>query len=256
MKNSESGEFFVTLDIDWAPDYVIDHVAQQLIDVGVRATWFVTHASPAVDRLRKSGDQFELGIHPNFLPGSTHGTTPESVLSHVTSLVPDAVSLRTHSVVQSGTLTRLIAEETQIQIDSSYFLPHMPQLRPIPYECAGRVLCRLPFFWADDYELALAQSNWGVDRLAHVPGHKVMLFHPIHVYLNSFDSQGYDAAKRQVSHLANASPSLLNQYVQKGEGTGQFFGALLQLLTRQATSRRLCDLVDERATRQPSGAAA
>lgn len=34
----------ITLDIDWAPDFVIDAVAEQLVQAGVWATWFVTHA--------------------------------------------------------------------------------------------------------------------------------------------------------------------------------------------------------------------
>ena len=63
----------LTLDTDWAPDFVIDFVAKQLVAYQVRATWFVTHASPAVERLSQHSDLFELGIHPNFLPGSTHG---------------------------------------------------------------------------------------------------------------------------------------------------------------------------------------
>ncbi|HET7110393.1 MAG TPA: hypothetical protein VFI41_05940, partial [Gemmatimonadales bacterium] len=33
-----------TLDVDWAPDCVIDHVAEELRQAGVPATWFVTHA--------------------------------------------------------------------------------------------------------------------------------------------------------------------------------------------------------------------
>ena len=90
----------ITLDIDWAPDHVIDRIAAQLIDARVRATWFVTHQSPAIDRLRARPDLFELGIHPNFLNQSTHGETPAEVLAHCMALVPDARSMRTHSLVQ------------------------------------------------------------------------------------------------------------------------------------------------------------
>ncbi len=66
----------ITLDVDWAPDFMIDAAAQALVDREVKATWFVTHASPAVERLREHPDLFELGIHPNFLAGSSHGATP------------------------------------------------------------------------------------------------------------------------------------------------------------------------------------
>ena len=81
----------ITLDVDWAPDHAIDAVAGHLIERDVRATWFVTHASPAIDRLRDRPDLFELGIHPNFAPGSTQGETPDAVLDHCMAIVPEAL---------------------------------------------------------------------------------------------------------------------------------------------------------------------
>ena len=68
---TDAAEIALTFDIDWAPDWAIDLTAGILREREVRATWFVTHESPAVDRLREDSELFELGIHPNFLPGST-----------------------------------------------------------------------------------------------------------------------------------------------------------------------------------------
>src|ERR1017187_7044133 len=94
----------LTLDIDWAPDFVIDFAADLLIRRRVKATWFVTHSSPAVDRLRDHPELFELGIHPNFLPGSSQGKTVAEVLSFCRACVPEARSMRTHALVQSSGL--------------------------------------------------------------------------------------------------------------------------------------------------------
>jgi len=33
----------LTLDIDWAPDWMIEKVAEMLLKYGVKATWFATH---------------------------------------------------------------------------------------------------------------------------------------------------------------------------------------------------------------------
>ena len=60
-------DLVLTLDMDWAPDCAIDFVSEELVSREVRATWFVTHASPAVHRLREHPELFELGIHPNNL---------------------------------------------------------------------------------------------------------------------------------------------------------------------------------------------
>jgi hypothetical protein len=183
-------ELVVTLDVDWAPDGMIDAVAEQLAVAGVPATWFVTHASPAVERLRAHGG-FELGIHPNFRPGSTHGRTPEAVLDHVMGLVPEAVSARAHGVVQSGELLHLLAERTPVRIDSTTFLPGMAHVRPLAQVTPHGTLVRVPFVWSDDY--APLTGDWGWDELLARPGLQVVLFHPVHVCENPDAARAFAA---------------------------------------------------------------
>ena len=149
-------ELVLTLDVDWAQDALIDAVAARLAAAGVPATWFVTHASPAIERLREQ-PLFELGIHPNFRPGSTHGDTPEAVLDHVMALVPEAVSSRSHGVVQSGRLLHLLVERTPVRIDSTTFLPDVAGVRPVPQRTPHGTLMRVPFVWSDDYAGARAR---------------------------------------------------------------------------------------------------
>jgi hypothetical protein len=173
-------ELVVTLDVDWAPDEQVDAVAGRLADAGVPATWFVTHASAALERLRARGELFELGIHPNFRPGSTHGSTPAEVLAHVMALVPEAVSARSHGVVQSGALLHELKARTPVRIDSTTFLPDMPGVRPLVQHTAAGTLVRVPFVWSDDYEpLRPRPTDW--DELLARPGLQVVLFHPARV---------------------------------------------------------------------------
>ena len=136
----------ITLDIDWAPDYAIDFAANLLIEAQVRATWFVTHNSPAVDRLRQHPNLFELGIHPNFLPGTTHGKTEAEILSHCMGLVPQSSTVRTHGLVQWSNLLEKIIDETSVKVDVSLFLPHATALEPLVYYWEnGKELIRLPY---------------------------------------------------------------------------------------------------------------
>ena len=150
---SSDTDCVLSLDLDWAPDAAIDAVAQILVESGVPATWLVTHASPAVDRLRDHGDLFELGIHPNFLPGSTHGSTTAEVLDHCMALVPDAVTMRTHALVQSTPILSEVLERTPIRVDLSLFLPRASGIEPVEYRWRERSLVRLPYVWEDDVEL-------------------------------------------------------------------------------------------------------
>jgi hypothetical protein len=166
----------LTLDVDWAPDALVDAVASRLVAAGAPATWFVTHASPALERLRARPDLFELGIHPNFRPGSSHGETPAEVLDHVMALVPEALSSRAHGVVQSGELLHELVRRTPVRIDSTTFLPDLPDAPLVTQRTPYGDLLRVPFTWSDDHE---PLSPW--DRYLGEPGLKVVLFHPTRV---------------------------------------------------------------------------
>ena len=89
----------ITLDCDWAPDFVIKYVAGILTERKVKATWFITNDFPFLDELKKN-PLYEIGIHPNFAQKSTQGQNPDSILTNLKSLVPESKSLRTHSLIQ------------------------------------------------------------------------------------------------------------------------------------------------------------
>jgi hypothetical protein len=52
--------FAITLDTDDTPDAAIDFTADLLAAHAVKATWFVQHESPAIERLARRGELFEL----------------------------------------------------------------------------------------------------------------------------------------------------------------------------------------------------
>lgn len=160
----------LTLDIDWAPDAAIDFVREMLVAHGARATFFVTHASPAVDRLRERPDLFELGVHPNFLEGSSHGRSFEDVLAYCMQLVPDAISVRTHALVQSTPLYATLLRTTPLRLDTSIHLPHARQVEPVEYQWAGTTLLRVPYVWEDDLEMLRDQPDWAMHRVLDAGG--------------------------------------------------------------------------------------
>jgi len=236
----------LTIDIDWAPDFTIDFVAEQLIARQVRATWFVTHMSPAIARLNQYPNLFELGIHPNFLSGSTHGDTPDAVLRHCISLVPEASSVRTHFLFQSTLLLRQILTQSSITTDVSLFLPGTPYIRPVEWLCRRGTLLRIPYFWADDFEMERNLPCWRLaPHLGVGQGLKVFAFHPIHVYLNSADIEIYQTLKHRVPKISEASPHVLNTYVQTGEGTCALFKEVIAHLAAQGHSVCIQDIYNQ-----------
>ena len=233
----------ITLDIDWAPDAAIDATADLLRDKKVPATWFVTHRSPAVDRLAADPDLFELGIHPNFLSGSTHGSAPADVLRHCMELVPEARAMRTHALVQSTPILEQVLTTTPIAVDVSLFLPRATGLDPVDYQWKGHSLLRVPYFWEDDVEMVRHCPSWDPAPLLDPEEDlRVFAFHPIHVALNSADMEPYEALKRSVQPLQAVSPSDLAKHTHHGSGSGTLFRALVNLLEQSGEAVRICDI--------------
>lgn len=227
----------ITLDVDWAPDFAIDYAAEMLVRAGVRATWFVTHDSPATRRLRDHPGLFELGIHPNFLPGSTHGANEDEVLRHCMSLVPGARVMRTHGLVQTSNLLLKVVEQTSVRVDASLLLPHGRGLAPVAYHWgSGRHLVRVPYMWEDDFEALRPAPRWDLHALIDEwDGLAVLDFHPIHVYLNSSDMTAYGKVRR-LGHLSALVEAVVKKHVCVGAGAGTAFrSAIARMQGRQAT---------------------
>src|SRR2546422_593197 len=106
---------------------MIRRVADQLVSSEVRATWFVTHDSPILADLRRER-LFEVGIHPNFMPESTQGRSQGEVISRLKAMMPEAKTLRTHSLFQSEPLLAELCEAHGFEIDCSVFQQGVPHL--------------------------------------------------------------------------------------------------------------------------------
>ena len=120
----------LTIDIDWAPDFAIQEMADILTEKDVKATWFVTHDSAVIRRLLEYKDIFEFGLHPNFLENSTQGSSYREIMDYVHNILPDSRIIRTHALVQSTKLLSMVINEYSINTDVSLFLPLSPDITP------------------------------------------------------------------------------------------------------------------------------
>ena len=208
---------FLTFDIDWAQDDIIINIAEQLVEAKIKSTWFVTHDTPILNFFRSHQNLFSLGIHPNFLKGSTQGNSEEEIISNLMTFVPEAKVIRTHGVFQYGKLLSKIVNLTSIRIDSSIFLPEMKNIEAVEHLTPYGIMKRLPIFWADDYELLKEKSEWQPSKYFLFPGYKIFLFHPIHIFLNSSSMKEYNDYKDDKSIFFN----------NENMGTNIFFNRLL-----------------------------
>ena len=238
------------LDVDWAPDFVIDDVVKILETYRVKATWFITHNSPILDKLQRMDALFELGIHPNFLPGTTHGNTHEEIIDHCLSIVKDANCIRSHAYSQSSLLYKFIAENTGLNIDASVFAPHTPDLRVIKYFVGNRYLYRVPVYWEDSNEMKIPDIQWEFNNLpVSEKGLQVFAFHPIHIYLNTFNISQYRELRVDFPDLLHADPAMLMAERQSAQrGVRDFFIEFVQSMSEEQGSLTLSELVEKNRT--------
>lgn len=226
--NERRSVYVLTFDIDWAPDWMIAQCMEICDAARIPAIYFVTHRSDILDDMKKCSG-IELGIHPNFLPRSSHGASMELVLDHCLDIVPDARVMRTHSLVQSSRLLHFIEKETLIESDMSLFIPFAHDLRPsrIFFETGSRGLRRFPYYWEDD--LAACWPGWQWDSRFNWPtGLKIFDFHPIHVALNMKSMESYAALKQSSDKpLSAIKEADLAPFMNHEAGTRTFLQQLL-----------------------------
>lgn len=222
----------VTLDVDWAPDAVLQSVVGTLERYGVPATFFATHESETLQGLDR--DQFEIGLHPNFNDAGGDFRTP---LASLVELYPEAMGARSHSLfISSRILEHYI--DLGLSYEANTFLWRHPHLQPV---MRFPSLLSIPFNWSDDKLLEL-QLGWRLDEVPlGAPGLRVLNFHPIHVFMNTRHTAHYAEYKPHYQ-----DPEALEAFVNRdAPGPGTLFEEVLGELAsggyRLATHAQLCE---------------
>jgi hypothetical protein len=216
------GKTILTFDIDWACDEVIEETIDLVEQAKTPATWFITHDSPVLGRLR-ANPVFELGIHPNFLflldGDGRNGRNAEEVLDRLLTIVPEAKSVRCHSLVQSGRLLQLFAKKG-LTHDCNAFIPARSAIELKPW-VAWFDIIQVPYGWEDDF--TAATNAWDDGTPPADSGLEGFDFHPIHVFLNTESLDRYEATRD-----LHREPALLLDKRHRGYGTRT---ALLEVLS-------------------------
>ena len=220
----------ITLDVDWAPDFILEYVSDLLITNNIKSTWFITHKSKYIDHL-KQNKHIELGIHPNFLENSTQGKTNDEILKNLKAIVPNSISVRTHALSQS-THQMMIFQKYGLKIDLSLLLYKTKNLEPHYNPMYN--LYRIPYFWEDDVEMSESNPDWSIKKISRFIGLKVYDFHPIHIFLNSPNLDRYNKFKSDIQ-LEKVNEVNIKKYVNSGVGTRTFFLDLINELKKGET---------------------
>ena len=223
----------LTFDIDWAPDWCIAACRDICIEKNVKATFFVTHPSAVISELIDD-DHFEIGIHPNFLANSSHGSEPAEIIETCLELSPDAKSMRTHALVQSTPILTMVSENyQQIDTDVSLFLPHLTNLEPVDFYFGenGRRITRLPYYWEDDVAAEWPGWDWHGGPPPST-GLRIFDFHPTYVGLNMKKLAPYLKLKQRLAGrpLFQATQEDFEDLINHGTGDRDFLKRVIDSL--------------------------
>lgn len=190
---------FLTFDFDWASDEVLKDTINIIERESISATLFVTHETRLLDLLHRN-PAVELGIHPNFNEVTTNTyslNNVDSIIQSLKKIVPEAVSIRSHSLVQSSKLLDAFYQKG-LMYDVNMLIPAHSGIELHPYRHWNGMI-RVPFFWEDDVHCIHVKEgmepDWNVARFLDRPGLKVFNFHPIHVFLNTESLRRYEISK-------------------------------------------------------------
>ncbi len=216
----------ITLDVDWAPDFVLEFVLELLLKYNVKATFFATHDSSLLRGIDKN--HFEVGIHPNFNGELDH----EKIIDQLLAFYPKAKGERSHSLFQSSHLIKLLKKKG-IKYEVNTYLPLCENIRLVNYNG----ILKIPFYWEDDTNFVHWQKYSLLDYALSKKGLKIFNFHPIHIYLNTNSQDQYALAKKGVH---NCDREHLDGLIFRGAGTRSFFVELLEYLKNNNMGRINC----------------
>ncbi|MBO8234247.1 hypothetical protein HA151_06925 [Prochlorococcus marinus XMU1419] len=235
-KDSWASKIFLSFDIDWAHDLIVEDTINLIFGVSkdIKATWFITHQSKILEKLRKNKN-FELGIHPNFnnllLNKSSTNIDQSTILREIINIVPEAKSVRSHSMMQSSRLLDLF-KKYGLRYDVNHFIPNFVEANLKPFKHWNGI-CKVPYCWEDDIHIAYQDENiieMSPSEIANdknIFNLKVFDFHPIHIFLNTESLKRYEE-----SRSLHDNPKELIKYRYKGYGTRDRFLDLINLIAK------------------------
>lgn len=229
----ESPIFCFTSDIDWASEEIIQYSHRLLPSNDLKLTYFNTHQSPFLNKLNQS-NQIKMLIHPNFLPGSSHGSSFKEVIDYCLNLVPHADGFRSHRYFEVNDIMDDFAKRG-FKFVSNHCTQCEVAIKPLQHRSG---LLSIPIFLEDGGYLLMDPAlnfNDLIPRL-ETPGLKVINFHPAHIAFNtphfSYTRSIKDSMSRETWNHLDTS------HIQKVEYKGLGIRNIIQQIIEFALNKK------------------
>lgn len=232
-----SDMIFLTVDIDWASDEMINLTLDLFEPYDVPVMFFATHESVILERIRKNPN-WDLGIHPNFnflLDGDfRYGANVEEVVDYYMNIVPDAKIFRSHCVVQGSKITDAFVARN-LKAECNHFIPYNINTYVPAWNFWSGSLIQIPYSWQDNTAVT---DKWPLDvsDILKSKSLKIFDFHPVHIYLNTSDMRDYEAFK--------SNSKIGAEMKDNGRGIRDYLCDLLQYAEFKKDKMQLCEGVN------------
>jgi hypothetical protein len=226
----------ITIDLDWACEPAVEETLDFLQNRGIRPTVFITHRS---SRVESSLNEIDVGLHPFFDPGSSHGSTISKTVEYVMNLPHNLPAFRCHRYAICNASKQAMSAAGMFI--SSNVCTDLEIVKPFRDRFG---MLEVPIFLEDGGYLWLKRSldiNESLSKTILEPGAKVITIHPMHFALNTPYFAYMSDIKQSMSREAwgSMSKSVLSTLRWKGQGIRDFLVELLQI---QSTISSLRDI--------------
>lgn len=192
-----SKDIFLTFDMDWANDGVLEDFLTLIESNDLTGTLYVTHETDVLNKMKEC--HLELGIHPNYnrlLMGEDPGENYSNILKNIKKIIPDAITVRSHALTSSSIIVSQY-KNFGIRYDLNTIIPAYKGLHIKPYKApAEPSVLVLPFIFEDDVYLAQQEhQNMEFFLSDEFVAPRIFNFHPIHLFLNTDRISTYENAR-------------------------------------------------------------
>ena len=226
---------FVTIDLDWASEIVIEETMDWFSQNKIPVTVFATHESKAiVERM----DAIDVGLHPYFSPNSSQGSNPEEIIENLSQISTNIPVYRSHRFLDSNQIRENMAKmgmraSSNVCTDLDPVAPFIHRSRmleiPITFEDGN--------FLERKYNL---DSCGEIIELISKCDIFVIAIHPMHFVLNTPHYQWMRDIKDSTTRISwnNMTCDEVAKLRHSGWGIASFVKQLLMLAQRKRTQIR------------------
>jgi hypothetical protein len=192
--------FAFTADQDWAPEWAAEMFLVELRRFQIPLHIFRTNPSEAFDRAVRSG-KVEQGWHPNFLAGSSQGSSVADVIRYCERHFPGASTVRSHCFAEDTFSWRALRSAGMVA-DSQLATLFQGHLSPLVHWTG---ILRFPVYFEDDvfFDTCSPEDGLNLDAIMptlFTPGLKILNFHPTFAACNTPSRSYHERMKPAIFH--------------------------------------------------------